>query len=128
MQARWNCDLPPGTISCVLCRGIVTYVRDSNREDFFSHLKNEHRIHINHNLVLAVNLLSEPILEKIVNSLGAEDCKNELVLWDDGLEKELDKEYTEDFLTEYAKGGEISDEGTMEIKKRKLNSTPKTTR
>ena len=98
MQERWNSDLPTGTISCVLCRGIVTFVRDSNREDFFSHLKNEHRIHINHNPVLAVNLLSEPILEKIVNSLGAEDCKNELVLWDDGLEKDLDMEYTEDCL------------------------------
>ena len=44
-----------------------------------------------------------------------------------GLEKDLDMEYTEDSLTEQVKGGKISNEGAMDIKKRKLNSPPKST-
>ena len=69
METRWTCNSPPGTIICILCRGFISFDKTVNIEDFFSHLKNEHRIHINHRLILAVNLLTSEKIRQVVATL-----------------------------------------------------------
>lgn len=60
---------PDGTISCILCSRVLSY-ENKQKKNFFKHLKNEHDVHINLDLILAINSLENDVLLMILNEKG----------------------------------------------------------
>ena len=48
---------PKGKVSCVLCRGFITY-KSSDRTRFREHMENEHDVKFDSDVILAISVLS----------------------------------------------------------------------
>merc|ERR1719186_80712 len=57
------------TLTCLMCRGVISFSHNDNTK-FFNHLKHEHSIHFNKELVLAINLLKTSDLQKIISGVN----------------------------------------------------------
>merc|ERR1719186_1411577 len=57
------------TLTCLMCRGVITFSHNDNTK-FFNHLKHEHSIHFNKELVLAINLMKTGDLQKIISGVN----------------------------------------------------------
>ena len=66
-------ETPKGKISCLLCRGFISY-RNSDRRRFRDHLESEHEVKFDSDVILAVSVLSAAekqfIVESAVKRLG----------------------------------------------------------
>ena len=48
---------PKGKVSCVLCRGFITY-KSSDRTRFREHMENEHDVKFDSDVILAISVMS----------------------------------------------------------------------
>jgi len=79
MDADWNCSFVPGTLVCLLCKGVVKYKNGDNTK-YVKHLKNEHSVSFHHDLLLAITFLDKETLQEIVKQFD-----NTAKLIDEGL-------------------------------------------
>ena len=61
-------DIPKSKVTCLLCRGFVGY-KNSDRSRFAAHMKEEHEVRFDSDLVLAVSVLCRQDKETIVKAV-----------------------------------------------------------
>jgi len=60
-------DVPKGKVSCLLCRGFISY-KNSDRSRFKDHMLNEHDVKFDSDVILAVSVMSQKEKAFIVKS------------------------------------------------------------
>ena len=66
--AMADLDIPKSKVTCLLCRGFVGY-KNSDRSRFAAHMKEEHEVRFDSDLVLAVSVLCRQDKETIVKAV-----------------------------------------------------------
>ena len=64
----------PGTVECILCRGMVIY-KDGDKGRFRAHLNYEHRAFYDTDVLLAISLMDASQKETVAKSVLDEDCE-----------------------------------------------------
>merc|ERR1719147_288279 len=67
MATDTSSDVPKGKVSCLLCRGFITY-KDSDRTRFKDHMSNEHDVKYDSDVILAISVMSASDKAHIVKS------------------------------------------------------------
>lgn len=68
--------LPPGTVSCMLCRGVVAY-RNGDATRFTNHMNYEHGAYFDHEFLLAACLMNEEEREAVRNVMKAKTLSHQ---------------------------------------------------
>ena len=68
--------LPPGTVSCMLCRGVVAY-RNGDATRFTNHMNHEHGAYFDHEFLLAACLMNEEEREAVRNVMKAKTLSHQ---------------------------------------------------
>jgi len=78
MDPQWKGAPPPGSITCMLCRGSVPFAKNETHH-FRSHLQHHHGVFYHHDVLISVNTLSKEYLSRIVQEYEKSGDKSELV-------------------------------------------------
>ena len=64
-----NIELIPGTVCCILCRGLVIY-KNGDKSRFKAHLANEHGAFFDNDYILASSLMEAEQKEKVAKTVN----------------------------------------------------------
>jgi len=68
--------LPPGTVSCMLCRGVVAY-RNGDATRFTNHMNHEHGAYFDHEFLLAACLMNEEERDAVRSVMAAKTASHQ---------------------------------------------------
>jgi len=105
---------PGQNISCFLCNSIISFVRkDPTR--LFTHFQEHHQVHLNHKLLLSINLIDSKCVDEVISS----GCKSLQKIINDPVEKGKALQEIENKPFEKSKAVQETDNDKLEQKSTK---------